>query len=293
MRIVSFLPAATEMAFALGLDDEIVGVSHECDFPVAARAKPVVVHNAVSLAALAPSEIDSTVARTLHETGTLYAVDEELLRSLAPDLILTQDLCQVCAPSGNEITRLLGSLNPRPEVLYLTPRTLADVDENLLMIGDAVGRRDAAEGIVAQGRSRLERIAHRTSRVAPRPRVFFAEWTDPLYCAGHWVPEMIERAGGIAVVARPGSDSVRVTREEAIAANADVVIIAPCGYALDGAIEQASLVGVPAKRTFAVDGNSYFARPGPRLIDGVELIAHLLHPELFDWNGPDSAFRAI
>ena len=293
MRIVSFLPAATEMAFALGLDDAIVGVSHECDFPAAARSRPVVVHNAVSLAALSPSEIDSTVARTLRETGSLYAVDEGLLRSLAPDLILTQDLCQVCAPSGNEITRLLGSLDPRPDVLYLTPRSLADVDDNLLMIGDAVERRDVAERIVADGRERLDKVARLTSQVSRRPTVFFAEWTDPLYCAGHWVPEMIERAGGVPLVARAGSDSVRVSRDEAIAANADVVIVAPCGYSLEGAVEQASLVGVPAKRTFAVDANSYFARPGPRLIDGVELIAHLLHPDLCDWRGHDSAYRAL
>jgi iron complex transport system substrate-binding protein len=280
VRIVSFLPAATEMAFALGLGDEIVGVSHECDFPAAARTKPVVVHNAVSLAALAPREIDSTVARALHESGTLYAVDEELLRALEPDLILTQDLCQVCAPSGNDITRLLGSLPSRPDVLYLTPRVLADVGENLRAIGRATRRSAQAEALIESAHERLNRVAVAIDAIDHRPRVFFAEWTDPLYCAGHWVPEMIERAGGIALLARPGGNSVRVTRQEAIASRPDVVIVAPCGFSLDGAVEQASLVGVPAERIFAVDANSFFARPGPRLVDGVELLAQLLHGDV-------------
>lgn len=292
MRIVSFLPAATEMACALGLGDDIAGVSHECDYPHVMRGKPVVVHNAVALATLSPSAIDSAVSETLRDSGTLYAVDEQLLRALEPELILTQDLCQVCAPSGNEITRLLASLETKPDVLYFTPRTLADVDANLLTLGDATGRRRDAEAIVESNRRRLDAVADRVSRVADRPTVFFAEWTDPLYCAGHWVPEMIERAGGVPLLARPGGDSVRVSRDEAIAAKPDVVIVAPCGFALDAAVEQASLVGVNAKRIFAVDANAYFARPGPRLIDGVELLAHLLHPNLVDWSGPP-AFCAV
>src|SRR6185503_9104650 len=145
MRIVSFLPAATEMACALGLEDAIVGVSAECDFPASVRNKPVVVHSALSVAAMTPGEIDDAVRRTLHEAGTLYAVDESLLRSLEPDLILTQDLCQVCAPSGNDISRFIGALPRRPEVLYLTPHTLDDVDDNLRALGDATGRRTVAD----------------------------------------------------------------------------------------------------------------------------------------------------
>jgi len=232
MRIVSFLPAATEMACALGLENEIVGVSHECDYPPSMRTKPVVVHNALALAALSPGEIDVAVSETLRDGQSLYAVDESLLRALEPDLILTQDLCQVCAPSGNEITRLLASLSRRPEVLYFTPRTLADVDDNLLALGDAAGRRAQAESIVAANRRRLSAVAHRLAPIAHRPRVFFAEWVDPIYCAGHWVPEMIELAGGIPLLARPGGESVRVSREEAIAASPEIVIVAPCGFSL-------------------------------------------------------------
>jgi iron complex transport system substrate-binding protein len=283
MRIVSFLPAATEMACALGLEDSIVGISRECDYPTSIRTKPVVVHSAVSLATLTPNEIDRVVRQTLHETGTLYAVDEALLRTLEPDLILTQDLCQVCAPSGNDITRFLASLERQPEVLYLSPHTLDDVDANLRAIGDATGRRAEADAIIAANRERLADLEMRLSAISERPTVFFAEWVDPLYCAGHWVPEMIERAGGIPLIARPGEDSVRVTRADVIAARPDVIVVAPCGFSAESAADQAAALGLPAQRVFAVDANSYFARPGPRLVDGVALLAHLLHPDIVRW----------
>ncbi len=293
MRIVSLLPAATEMAFALGLGDAIAAVSHECDYPDAARNLPVVVRSALSLAALAPNEIDSVVAAAMRDAGTLYAVDETLLRTLAPTHILTQDLCQVCAPSGNAITRTLATLQSSPEILYFTPRTLADVHDNLRTLGDATGRRAEADAIVASNEARLARIAARVATIGARPRVFFAEWTDPLYCAGHWIPEMIELAGATPVVARPGGESVRVTRDEARASEPDVVIVAPCGFSIDDAVRQASLVDVPADRVFAVDANAYFARPGPRLVDGVELLAALLHPSLFEWTGAPTAYRPV
>ena len=278
MRIVSFLPAATELACALGLEEAIVGRSAECDYPASLASKPVVVHSALSLATMSPSEIDDAVRRTLHETGTLYAVHEELLEALAPDLILTQDLCQVCAPSGNDITRVIGSLAHRPDVLYFTPHTLADVDDNLRTLGDVTGRRAQAEAIVASNQARIERVEARAAEVDEHPTVFFAEWVDPIYCAGHWVPEMIQIAGGIPLLARPGGDSVRVTRDQVIAARPDVVIVAPCGFDADGAARQAATLDLPAPRVFSVDANACFARPGPRLIDGIELLADLLHP---------------
>jgi iron complex transport system substrate-binding protein len=277
MRIVSFLPAATEMACALGLEESIVGISAECDYPSAVHGKPVVVHSALSLAMMTPSEIDDAVRRTLHETGTLYAVNEALLRSLAPDLILTQDLCQVCAPSGNEITRLIASLERPPRVLYFTPHTLADVDDNLRALGDATGRRAQADALIASSHARIESVEARVADVDEHVTVFFAEWVDPIYCAGHWVPEMIQIAGGIPLLARPGGDSVRVTRDQVIAANPDVVIVAPCGYDAEAAARQSSLLDIPAERVFTVDANACFARPGPRLIDGIELLANLLH----------------
>ncbi len=284
-RIASFLPAATEMACALGLEPHLVGISHECDYPPSVREKPVVVRNAVDFSAMGPSEIDSVVSTRLRDGQSLYAVDEELLRTLEPDLILTQELCQVCAPSGNDITKLLVSLPKRPEVIYFTPRTLRDVDADLRRLGDATGRRAEADALLLKNRRRLDAIDRRIARATRRPRVFFAEWVDPVFCAGHWVPEMIERGGGTPVLACPGADSVRVAREEVIAARPEVVIVAPCGFSLSGAIGQAGRLGVSATRVYAVDANSYFARPGPRLVDGIELLAHLLHPELVERAG--------
>jgi iron complex transport system substrate-binding protein len=277
------------MACALGLEARLVGISHECDFPSSVRGKPVVVQPALELATLGPREIDGAVSARLREGQSLYAVDEGLLRALDADLILTQDLCQVCAPSGNDVTRVLASLARRPAILYFTPRSLVDVWENLRMLGSATGTRDVADAIVHDATTRLATVAARVSP-APRPRVFFVEWVDPVFCGGHWIPEMIELAGGVDPLARRGADSVRVTWDDVITAAPEVIIVAPCGYSLEGAAEQVqvlaqrpgwdTLPAVRAGRVHPVDANAYFARPGPRLVDGVELLANLFHPEL-------------
>jgi iron complex transport system substrate-binding protein len=275
VRIVSFLPAATEIACALGLEDSIVGVSHECDYPPSIKSKPVVVRDALSLAARSPRDIDERVAAAARDGVSMYAVDEELLRELKPDLILTQDLCQVCAPSGNEITRLIASLDPRPDVLHMTPRCLADIEKCIFDLAEMLDIRKVEE-IVGDMRRRLREVELRVANNRYRPRVFFAEWVDPIYCAGHWVPEQIQLAGGEPVVARPGGESVRVTRDEIIAAQPEIVIVGPCGYSLSEAEKQAALFDIPGARVVAVDANSYFARPGPRLVDGVELLADII-----------------
>ena len=250
-----------------------------------------------------PSDIDVAVSSRLRTSDSLYAVDETLLRSLDPDLILTQDLCQVCAPSGNDVTRLIGSLDRSPEVMYFTPRELADVWRDLRALGDASGTRAIADAIVADAERRMNEVARTVARAAHTPRVFFAEWIDPIYCAGHWVPEMIQLAGGADPLARAAGDSVRVAWDDVVASKPEVVIVAPCGYSLAGAIEQLPLLAqrsgwesLPAVRNgqvFVVDANAYFARPGPRLVDGIELLAHLLHPELVAWSGASDAFQRI
>jgi iron complex transport system substrate-binding protein len=288
------------MACALGLEDQLAGVSHECDYPASVRGKPVVVRAALDFASLEPRDIDGAVAARMRAGDSLYAVDETLLRALDADLILTQDLCQVCAPSGNDVTRLLASLERKPEVLYFTPRTLSDVWQDLATLAVASGTTETADAIIDDARARLDAVADAV-RGADRPRVFFAEWVDPVYCAGHWVPEMIAIAGGNDSLARAGSDSVRVQWDDVVAAAPEVIILAPCGYACDHASAQlpllaqrpgwSSLPAVRSARVFAVDANAYFARPGPRLVDGVELLAHLLHPERVTWNGPSTAFR--
>lgn len=275
-RILSFLPAATEIVHALGAGDELVGRSHECDYPQSVRALPVVSKPALSLEGLSQAEVDAAVAGRLASGESLYVVDELLLDSLAPDLVLTQDLCQVCAPSGNELTRALASIPSRPEVLYLTPQTLAEIDENILEVGRAIGREDEARAVVARNHDRIARL-ERPER--PR-RVMFLEWTDPPFCAGHWVPEMIELAGGADPLGRPGADSVRVSWDDVRAAEPEIVIVAPCGYGLAEAERLASaLPEIPGARVVPVDANAYFARPGPRYAEGIELLAGIFSSE--------------
>jgi len=202
-------------------------------------------------------------------------VDEELLRALEPDVILTQDLCQVCAPSGNELSRAITTLPTKPEVLYLTPRTLAEIDENILAVGRAIGREREALALVASNRTRLQAVREAT-RGRVRRRVVFLEWTDPFYCAGHWVPEMIEIAGGEDPFGRAGGDSVRIEVDAVQAFNPEIVVVAPCGFGLADAERLAR--GLPhfgAADVRAVDANAYFARPGPRYVDGVAVLGDL------------------
>jgi iron complex transport system substrate-binding protein len=302
LHIVSFLPAATEILCSLGLEDCIVGRSHECDYPPTIQRKPVVVHPAIPLEGLSQHGIDDAVRERLRSGASLYAVDEKLLRELAPDLIVTQDLCQVCAPSGNEVTQALRALSKQPHVLYLTPRTLSDIFQNVREIATATDRVAVAERLIAGWNARLDRIADET-RGLKRRRVFFMEWLDPIYCGGHWMGEMIELAGGIDALARKGGDSVCVRWEEVVAWLPEVIIVSPCGMDLAKALEIApQLMTLPAwselpavkqNRVFAVDANSYFARPSPRVVEGVELLARLIHPEAFEWRGLRTAFAQV
>jgi iron complex transport system substrate-binding protein len=301
-RIVSFLPSATEMIFGLGAGDRLVGVTHECDYPAEARAKPVVVRAALPLETMSSSEIDRAVSRQLASASSLYTVDEQLLRELAPDLIVTQELCQVCAPSGNEITQALQQLRNPPRVLTLTPHSLEDVLGNLREVGSAIGCLQMAETLIDQARERLTATRGQTADLE-HPRVFCMEWTDPVYCSGHWVPEMTEIAGGVDRIGRRGSDSTRIPWHDVVAETPEVVVIMPCGFSLGQSIEKArelldrngwnELPAVRNGRVFAVDANSYFARPGPRLVDGVELLAHLFHPQQFIWRGGSGAFQPL
>ena len=302
-RIVSFLPAATEMVYALGLGDQLVGVSHECDFPAEAKTKPVVVRPALALETMSLSEIDAAVAERIGSGGSLYQVDEELLRALKPDVILTQNLCQVCATSGNDLASALKLLERQPEIVWMSPHSLAEILENIPELGRVTDALSIADRFVEGCRKRLDAIASRTGDIARRPRVFCMEWADPVYCAGHWVKEMVHIAGGVDELARDGTDSVRIAWSDVVAWAPEIIVFAPCGFNLEKALEQvghlerqagwSELPAVRSGRVYAVDANSYFARPGPRVVDGAELLAHLIHPELFAWGGTDDAFRGI
>jgi iron complex transport system substrate-binding protein len=302
-RIVSFLPSATEMVCVLGLEEKLLGLTHECDFPGSIKGKPVVVKSAIPVEQLSEPQIDAAVSERLSAGLSVYQVDEVLLKSLAPDLILTQDLCQVCAPSGNEVTQALNALPNRPEILWLTPRTLAEIADNLREVARATGTTERAEAWIATNFERLKQIETRALQAAVRPRVFCMEWLDPLYCSGHWVPEMVRIAGGIDQLSKQGSDSIRVSWQEVFNWAPEILILMPCGNHLEQVMDLAPKLcslprwdEVPAARNgkvYAVDASSYFARPGPRVIQGTELLAHLIHPELFNWEGPANAFRRI
>ncbi|SHG48566.1 cobalamin-binding protein [Bradyrhizobium erythrophlei] len=302
-RIVSFLPSATEMVCALGLGDRLLGVTHECDYPPEIAGKTVVVRNVLPIETMSQPEIDSAVTQRLRDGLSLYRVDETLMREIAPDLILTQELCQVCAPSGNEVSQLLKVLPSQPQILWLTPKSLEQIFDNLRDLGEATGRSHIAENLIAEGRARLEKI-EAAARAAPsRPRVFCMEWMDPVYCCGHWVPEMVRIAGGIDGLGREGTDSVRIPWQDVLQWKPEVLIVMPCGFGLEKAADQARMLAsypgwadLPAVgdgRVYAVDANAYFARPGPRVVEGTELLAHLLHPGLFEWKGPPGAFRKL
>jgi len=282
-RIVSFLPAATEITYALGAGADLVGRSHECDYPPQVRSLPVVSKPALPLEGLSQKEIDRAVATHLATGESLYRVDEVLLDELHPDIVFTQDLCQVCAPSGNELGRALNEMSQPPQVLSLTPRNLAQISENILAIGDATGRNEAARQLVEESRDRIHRVVAAVAD-APRRCVTFLEWTEPLFCGGHWVPEMVTAAGGEDPLGQPGADSRRITWDDVAASEPEMIIVAPCGYGLKEAIEVARrLPRITDAEVYAVDANAYFARPGPRVAEGVELLAHLFHPDRFAW----------
>src|SRR5215210_6069023 len=304
-RIVSFLPSATEMASALGLADSIVGITHECDYPPEIKNKPVVVRNVLPLEKMSQSEIDRAVAERIRDGQSLYQIDEQLLRELAPDLILTQNLCQVCAPSGSEVSQVIKALPKAPQILWLTPQSLSEIFENVRELGAATDRTTEAEALVNDCHARLELLAERTRAISHKPRVFCMEWLDPVYASGHWVPELVKIAGGIDELGRERGESVRISWDEIATWAPEVLVIMPCGFDLQQTMKQVwsvfgyhsspffDLPAVRNGRVYAVDANSYFARPGPRVVEGTELLAHLIHPDIFDWNGPANAYRRL
>jgi iron complex transport system substrate-binding protein len=292
-RIVSFLPAGTEILHALGAGSDLLGRSHECDFPPGVETLPVVSRPALKLEGLSQEQIDAAVADRLRSGASLYEVDEILLRRLAPDVIITQDLCQVCAPSGNELTRAIRDLPKKPEVVWLSPQTLSDIEENIRAVGAASGKMENANSIIESNRRRIANVESAVA-AAPRRRVAFLEWVDPFFSAGHWVPEMIELAGGFDPNGKKGSDSVRMTWDDVRSAKPEIIIVSPCGYRLEQAVELAkTLEPISGAAVFAVDANAYYARPGPRVAEAVELLAHIFHPDRFQWTKSNQPWARV
>jgi iron complex transport system substrate-binding protein len=289
-RIVSLLPAATEIAAELGLMDQVVGVSHECDFPSEANARPRVTHCLVHDAGLTSREVDTWVRRALRENGTIYAIDESLLRELRPDVILTQKLCDVCAVGYGTVARLAETLPGPPRVVNLEPSSLSDIFEDIRRVARACGVPAVGEQIVARLSERVVSVRQRASRL-PSPRCFLMEWVDPPFCSGHWGPELIEIAGGEDPLGRKHQPSVQVEWQEVIDARPEIIVLALCGYNVDRTRQDYELLrhfpgfdSLPAARhdeIYIVDGSAFFARPCPRLVENLELLAGILHPEEF------------
>ena len=287
MRIVSLLPSATEILFALGFDKEVVGVSHECDFPPQVRTKRIVINSRIPHDA-SPSEIDRLVREYVSRGESLYAVDADSLEELAPDLIVTQDLCHVCAASPDDLATALSRFPQRPEVLCLNPLDLGDVWRDILWVGEESCRGPQAEALIKKIGMRLGNLEQQLSGTTERPQVAILEWLQPFYTAGHWVPEMIERAGGEDVLGKKRTPSFRITIDDVIDAAPEILLIAPCGYGAEQAREEYRSMtfsedwhAIPAvlnNRVYALEANSYFSRPGPRLITGIEALAKLFHP---------------
>jgi iron complex transport system substrate-binding protein len=281
VRIVSLLPSATEIVYALGLGDELVGVTFECDEPSTARTDHIVVVGGRDTSTMTPGEIDAYVRAQAAAGADLYHLHQHALAGLDPDLVLTQDLCQVCALPASQVSDALDFLGCRADVLTLDPYSLEDVLATITLVAERSGTAERGAAVLTGLRERLSVVADAVAG-RPRPRVAVVEWVDPPFSAGHWIPDLVRAAGGDAVAASPGERSAPTTWAALSAARPDVVVVAPCGYHLDGAAEQAlaSLDELPDVPVWAIDGDGLVVRPGPRLVDGVEAFAAILHPDV-------------
>jgi iron complex transport system substrate-binding protein len=284
MRICSFLPSATEIICEVGFSDSLVGVSEECRWPSGVVGTPVVTAARIDSSSLSSLEIDEAVRSSLRDGCSLYAVDAELIESLRPDLIVTQDLCAVCAVSSGE---LASACPVGADVVSLDPRTFEDVVDSVRLLAGKLGAVERGDEIAARMRATVERVASAV-RGLPPLRVFFAEWLEPPFCAGHWLPEMIELAGGVDVLGRAGEPSRTVTWDEVFALERELVIVGPCGFGVEAAAARSVSLEFPCPAV-AVDGDAYYSRPAPRLADGIRQLAHLLHPDVV----PDPGLPAI
>ena len=300
MRICSLLPGATETTFLLGLGDQVVGVTHECDYPAEAKQKPVVVRSVIDPGRMSSAEIERKVGELLQAGKGLYTIDAQRFIESAPDVIFTQGLCEVCALDYNEVVEAAQQLARMPAILSLNPNSLNDILDDISRIGAATQRATAAAALVRDLRERIDQVGLREPEY--RPRVVCLEWFDPLYVAGHWVPEMIALAGGFDVLARKGEPSFKIEWQRVVDANPDVILLMPCGFDLRRTVKESTplrrlegwddLAAVKAGNVYALNGNAYFSRPGPRLVNGLEILARIIHAEDAAWSlSPNEAAK--
>ena len=303
MRICSLLPSATEIVYALGLGDQLVGVTHECDYPPEATRLPAVTRAVFDHAGSSSRAIHNHVTEAVHGGTSIYALDRDLLAELRPDLILTQELCEVCAVSYDEVARAVRVLPGEQRVLSLEPTSLDGVLQTIGELGRLAGAEPRAAELLAGLRERIERVGSVTKGAKDPPRVLCLEWLDPLFLGGHWVPEMVRLAGGRDGLTRPGRHSRQAPWREIASYDPTVIVLMPCGYDLGRTVEEYArwtlpevwpgLAAVRAGRVYATNGSAYFSRPGPRLVDGLEILAEILHPELFPRRKPPQDWQAL
>jgi iron complex transport system substrate-binding protein len=303
MRVVSLLPAATEIVAALGQADKLVGISHECDFPPEVNNKSRVTHCPIHGASLPSSQIDRWVSETLSSIGTLYRMDEPLLRQLNPDVILTQRLCDVCAVDYGSVAAFAATLPSQPVVVNLEPSSLADIYKDIRKVAKTLQVPDRGDSVVEALSKRVESVQKRLTNVQNRPRCFLMEWIDPPFCSGHWGPELVELAGGTESFGRKGQDSTRIPWENIMHARPEVIVVACCGYETDRALQDlpilqtypgySDLPAVQNGRVYFVNGSAYFSRPGPRVVDSLEILAEIIHPEIFQGCFPKRGIQRV
>jgi iron complex transport system substrate-binding protein len=290
-RIVSLLPAATEIAAALGLIDQVVGVSHECAFPEQASQRPRVTQCPIHDAGLTSVEVDDWVRRALRENGTIYTIDEPLLRQLQPDVILTQKLCDVCAVGYGTVAKLARTLPGPPRVVNLEPTSLPDIFDDIRRVGEACSVPERAEKLIGNLSERVENVRERAAMIPYRPHCFLMEWVDPPFCSGHWGPELIEIAGGHDPLGRKYQPSAQIDWQQVLDARPEIIVLALCGYDIARARRDYELLrrfpgfdsipAVDSGQVYVVNASAYFARPGPRIVDSLEILAGILHPTEF------------
>ena len=296
MRICSFLPSTTEIICKLGLEDNLIGITHECDYPEAVNSKERVIMSSIDHKTLSSKEIDDLVTENSKNGKSTYLVDKDKLKAANPDIIFTQGLCEVCAVSGNQVLEAVEVLEKRPEIISLEPGTVDEVLESIVTIGNATGKSEQAGELVASLKKRIDIIRNISLRERDKPRVFCLEWLEPPFVAGHWVPDMVEIAGGDNGLRSKGEQSVKVKWDDILDFAPHYIFVMPCGFNIDKTINEIDSVTsnsiwhqTPASQkgnVYLVDANSYFSRPGPRIVDGIEIIARTIHPDLFKMEPP-------
>ena len=300
MRICSLLPSATEIAFAIGLGDQVVAVSHECDYPPEASNRPVLTKSAIHQKIHRSLEVDREVEQ---RGGDIYEIDEKLLEKLKPDLILTQELCHVCAVSYTRVKEAARVLDADAKIVSLEPTNLEEIVDNILLVGRMTNKLAEAEKLAAQMLQRINRVREKTKTVQDKPRVFFMEWLQPPWAGGHWIPQMVDYAGGVEGLGRIGKASHRIEWDQVVEYRPEIIVLSPCGFDANQVMEEAHVLAsyeewdkIPAfqsPRIYAVNASAYFSRSGPRVVDGLDILAHIIHPELFQKNPYPEAVRIV